>query len=584
MARQPVYAQNSRGPSFYLANRRARRAAARIILAGIVACGWSLSTSLAHSAGAPRRPAAHAASTERGHPASHAPVLVLIPPYAVYAASRPGSHVPASTRGPRHDELGLVTGAPAPACPATAARRVVGTRKPAAVPAAVDLSRDDPPVADEGAIHAGAAWATGYTLLGWWAHKEGLASAPFAPMSLYAPLTGGKNRPVTLAATLALLAHQGIDTQATYRHAQTDYRHRPTAAERANARPYRIAGFSCVYAQHHSPASAETAIKAVLATGQPLVLAIAVYDNVLAASPTAPFVDLPARGAAGRGTEAVVAVAYDRNGLWVQNEWGARWGLSGYAELSWRFVNSAARQAWVIAVNHRPARSTTLRTIVATPTPTVAVSTTVPSTLTTPLTTTTESNGSCLPDILTTSLTSTAPLTNATPATTDTAGYPTATATPLGGDAFDGSAPCTSDANALPVYGTPYPSGDSSSYPTDNGAYATSVPSPAYPSYPSYPTDNFTYPTDVTPYLTVTSTPAVTATPQVADVPASGPPGSIVTVSGSGFTPGSLAVQFGSVSMGSFIVGDGAFSFPLTVPDGMAAGATTITCADSDTG
>jgi hypothetical protein len=45
------------------------------------------------------------------------------------------------------------------------------------------------------------------------------------------------------------------------------------------------------------------------------------------------------------GYHGVFAVKYDANGLWIQNSWGTDWGLHGYAELSWAFVNGYVEQA-----------------------------------------------------------------------------------------------------------------------------------------------------------------------------------------------------------------------------------------------
>jgi hypothetical protein len=41
----------------------------------------------------------------------------------------------------------------------------------------------------------------------------------------------------------------------------------------------------------------------------------------------------------------VFAVKYDANGLWIENSWGTSWGLNGYGELSWSFVNRYVSEA-----------------------------------------------------------------------------------------------------------------------------------------------------------------------------------------------------------------------------------------------
>src|SRR5579883_1720069 len=47
----------------------------------------------------------------------------------------------------------------------------------------------------------------------------------------------------------------------------------------------------------------------------------------------------PATRWSSRGGHAVFATKYDANGLWIENSWGTSWGLNGWGELSWSFVN-----------------------------------------------------------------------------------------------------------------------------------------------------------------------------------------------------------------------------------------------------
>ncbi len=75
----------------------------------------------------------------------------------------------------------------APALGTTALSLLATTAAP--VPPAVDLSRFDPKVADQGSVNSCAAWAIGYGMLGWFANRQGHAGAPFAPMYAYSQLT-----------------------------------------------------------------------------------------------------------------------------------------------------------------------------------------------------------------------------------------------------------------------------------------------------------------------------------------------------------------------------------------------------------
>lgn len=486
------------------------------------------------------------------------------------------------------------------------------------LPATVDLSDADPPVADEGSVHAGAAWATAYTLAGWWENRYQAPDGPFAPMSVYALVSGGKNRPVTLADVLATERRQGIDTQLDYRHSPTDYRHRPTRAELASAAQHRIAGYNCVYARRHSSFSAETVVKAMLAGGQPVVLAVPVFDNLIAASARVPFVDLPARGARLRGAEAVVAVKYDGNGVWVQNQWGAGWGLSGYAELSWRFVDRYVSEIWTLRLTP-PRTNAPLAPIFAPPaltgTPAVPISTTYPYTLPT-------INGTTIPMSACTALTpgpDTGVATGDTPTPTATA-VPTLPPTAPITDASALATACAgvtlpyssypSDLNVYPSYGTPYPTPDMSSYaqayptyqyPSDFGSYVYPTVDPAFLTAIAA---TATLTTTATPTLTHTATPSptpqptstATATPTplpatVSVAPSSGAAGTSITVQGHNFGTGGVFVYLNAGSNSTAIgfaptnpTDSNSFTVTVAIPATAQPGPATIYCANPATG
>jgi hypothetical protein len=58
------------------------------------------------------------------------------------------------------------------------------------------------------------------------------------------------------------------------------------------------------------------------------------------------FVDVPSAGMTDYGNHAVFAPKYDAAGVWIENSWGTSWGLQGWAELSWAFVDDYAYEAW----------------------------------------------------------------------------------------------------------------------------------------------------------------------------------------------------------------------------------------------
>jgi hypothetical protein len=86
-----------------------------------------------------------------------------------------------------------------------------------------------------------------------------------------------------------------------------------------------------------------------LSKGYPIDVELMVYNNMYNATPQDAWVgginpktDMPVGG------HDLIAVGYDRQGLWVQNQWGTGWGLNGYAELSWDYVLDAVMDADII--------------------------------------------------------------------------------------------------------------------------------------------------------------------------------------------------------------------------------------------
>lgn len=262
--------------------------------------------------------------------------LVLTPPA--------GSHAPAqivggpAPGGPSAHTygLGLLADARANGAASTSSASAPAAATLATLPVSVDLSMYDPPVGDQGQVNSCASWATGYTLLGWYADRYGFGGAPYAPMYVYSQVTGGQNVGTTFEANLSLESQQGIDTQADYTQGTVDYVDQPTAAEKTNAANYKSTGYTSLLG---SGGNAQMVIENALAAGYPVAIGIPVYDNFYNATPSTPYVDVPASGATFYGNHAIVAVKYDANGVWIQNQWGTWWGLNGYVELSWAFVN-----------------------------------------------------------------------------------------------------------------------------------------------------------------------------------------------------------------------------------------------------
>lgn len=223
-----------------------------------------------------------------------------------------------------------------------------------ALPAAVNLSKYDEKVADQGPLSSCAAWAIGYGMMGWFARSQGHAGAPFAPMYVYSQVDGGKDGGTSPASVFNVLRTQGIDTAADYakHHSSptTDWKNQPTAAEKTNAATNKITGWITLYNTLGAPGqTAVTALKQTLASGRPVALAIAVYSRFMDAAGPSSVVSSAGNLGQLLGYHEVLAVGYNSTGVQVQNSWGTYWGNNGYATLDWGYVAQHSFEAETIA-------------------------------------------------------------------------------------------------------------------------------------------------------------------------------------------------------------------------------------------
>ena len=221
----------------------------------------------------------------------------------------------------------------------------------APLPAGVDLSQWDPPVGNQGSPNACASWSTGYYYRYWLRNHMAGETATYAPMFLYSQLTHGTDSGSSIGDNVALLQASGIPHSADYPQGFLDYQTQPTAAEVQAALPYRIASGSFLMFDTGVGTEAQTAIEASLAAGRPVILSFPLYQSFISAGPTSYFVDVPAPDAPMHGYHGAFVPKYDAQGVWVENSWGTSWGKSGWAELSWAFVNKYAVEGWTMAAD-----------------------------------------------------------------------------------------------------------------------------------------------------------------------------------------------------------------------------------------
>ena len=269
--------------------------------------------------------------------------LIATPGLALGAGDSSGSTL---SGGLAHG-LGML---PTPGLPKGASPAAVGLVQAAGtLPASVDLSAWDPPVGNQGAVGSCASWATGYYYRYWLRnHMFGEKSA-FAPMYLYSQLSHGVDAGSTIGGNIDLIESQGIPHEADYSQGYYNYKTQPTPAEVTAAAPYKATSDDWLFMG--VDANSQTTVEAAMAAGAPVVLGIPVYSNFMSAGSAHPFVDVPSSGMTFYGDHAVFASKYDASGVWIENSWGTGWGKSGWAELSWAFVDQYAFEGWTMAAD-----------------------------------------------------------------------------------------------------------------------------------------------------------------------------------------------------------------------------------------
>ncbi len=217
-------------------------------------------------------------------------------------------------------------------------------------PASVDLSRYAPPVGDQGWVSDCVAWAAVYTLAGWYVNEQHAATGYFAPLYTYSQIDGHQDKGSWESQVLAA-AQQGMLPLADYPQGNYAWRSRPTPAQRVLARHFTLTGVTYYPGQaarigdprdwDTNPNRVRTSIETALAAGHPALIGIAVYPNLYNATATSAWVaPVPADPSGSLGGHELVVMGYDNAGAWVENSWGTSWGLDGYAEISWPYLEA----------------------------------------------------------------------------------------------------------------------------------------------------------------------------------------------------------------------------------------------------
>ncbi|MCL2482174.1 MAG: hypothetical protein FWF43_01910 [Propionibacteriaceae bacterium] len=227
------------------------------------------------------------------------------------------------------------------------------------VPASADLRQYAVPVGYQGYVNSCVGWAVGYDMMGWYAKSAGQNVQAFSPTYVYAQINDGKDKGSYVEDAMSLATKQGVDTQDDYLpQGNFNWRSQPTAAQNSNASKYRLTGFQTLFSVWRDRGTIDKRgyIESALSSGKPVVIGMMTPGSFtswsqknlnVAYTDTRPSDD----------RHAMLALAYDANGLIVQNSWGTGWGADGYIKLSWASVAALVEQADV-ATGYRPTANT----------------------------------------------------------------------------------------------------------------------------------------------------------------------------------------------------------------------------------
>lgn len=225
----------------------------------------------------------------------------------------------------------------------------------AALPPAVDLSAHLPPIGDQGAQGSCVAWAVGYYYKGYQERVERGWSVTdpahqFSPAYLYNQrntddCAGAAG--MSIYGGMTIVRDRGAATLAAFPYDASDPCTPPGAGVVAEAWEYRTVDFAPLFI---GAGTADVgALKALLAQGEPFVIAVPVYVAFYRVSAVAPVVGHPVEGEQ-RGRHALLVAGYDDalGAFLAVNSWGPTWGVGGRGYLSYEFVQRDAIEAWVM--------------------------------------------------------------------------------------------------------------------------------------------------------------------------------------------------------------------------------------------
>jgi C1A family cysteine protease len=215
--------------------------------------------------------------------------------------------------------------------------------RPASLPSSYSLTNYALSPGDQGAVNSCVSWAVGHTSMGLLEQEQGISGGPNAPMYIYSQLVNGQNVGTYPEDNLNIAQQQGVDSASDYTQGDTDYTDTPTQSETDNAAQWRISGYTSL----PTGSSLRNAVESAVSTGLPVIFSFDVYQSFedMNQQTAQDYSYADPSGEQALGGHEITIVGYTSQGVTIENSWGSGWGNSGYANLSWNFLEGAAQDA-----------------------------------------------------------------------------------------------------------------------------------------------------------------------------------------------------------------------------------------------
>lgn len=214
------------------------------------------------------------------------------------------------------------------------------------LPSKIDLSKEMPPVVNQGRQNSCVAFSTGYYTKSYYEYKKnkwkydtpiygGKGEHVFSPAYIYNQINGGRDNGSYFHDALNLVILKGVPPWKYMPYDESDYLSQPSSQVHNEAQKFRAKAFKRI------PFNNLEAIKAELAQGNPIIFGMVIDDNFYRLG--AEVYDTP--GGKQYGGHAMTLIGYDDNkrspnghigAFKLINSWGTQWGDKGFGWISYK--------------------------------------------------------------------------------------------------------------------------------------------------------------------------------------------------------------------------------------------------------